>query len=172
MSLDPTVRTWIDPDTPPDRMEMWLDVPNRHNTVMVASRGETAPVDIKMAELVYMLWQLGIRTSSSCEDVLQLKFGKDYAAALEARNGKMAHLVFPTVTAFQAAVRLFDDVADFYRSDRWRLSVWAQNEDVDLAGEMLFPAAEIEGVTAYVRDLIGRIKADEETKHLLPADWS
>ncbi|MER7361077.1 hypothetical protein [Nonomuraea wenchangensis] len=34
----------------------------------------------------------------------------------------------------------------------------------------VFPANEIEGVTTYVRDLIGRIKADEENKHLLPLE--
>lgn len=170
MPLDLTVQTWIDPDSRKN-FETFLDVPNIHDSVMVASRGEFAPVDTKLAELVYMLWHLGIRTQASCEDVLKLKDGQ-FGAAMEARFGKMAQLVFPNVNALQAAVRVFDDVADFYRSKTWQLSVWAQNEDVDLAGEIMFPAAEIEIVTASVRDLISRIMADDETKHLLPADWA
>jgi hypothetical protein len=169
MALNLAVRKWIDPDAPSD-LEGFLAVPNHHESVIVASRGIVAPVDAKLAELVYMLWHLGIRTSASCEDVLRLKF-REYGATLEAKSGKMAQLVFPHVNALQAAVVVFDDVADFYRSNKWRLDVWAQNENVDLAGEILFPAVEIETTTAYVRDLISEINTNEATKGLLPAEW-
>uniref|UniRef100_UPI003F4946D7 hypothetical protein n=1 Tax=Streptosporangium sp. CA-235898 TaxID=3240073 RepID=UPI003F4946D7 len=152
------------------------DLPTHHDAVPVAVRGLVAPVDAKMAELVYLLWKFGIPTVASCEDTVAFRLTeprmRDLVTDDERQQEPLAYVVFPSVEAIQACAHLLSSVMVARGPGKWWFDVSPRTSDGDLWGSIYFPQAQIPQLVREARDFLQRAQENEETKHAIQTiEW-
>lgn len=146
--LDMSETRWVDPDHE-TILPRLINLPNTHDCVPVAVGGLAAPVDTKMAEVIYWLWKMGIPTSSSCEDVTD----NPYVGTCSA-----AYLVFPSLVALDAFMRIAHPLARRRNGRRWFFDVWEYEGDIQ--GGVWLPQPDLPLTLQAITDELAPVLAD------------
>lgn len=174
MSLDTEDRTWVDPGHDGEIARLlkkkWFVRGGFHRAVLVAVGGRVESVDAGLAEVVYLLWKLGVPTRACCEDSIGERLvGKNTTTCVTAdeRERRAAEpwavLVFDNPELLQRFAHLVSPVVCRVDRRRWLFTAWPISADCDLGGAVEFPFAD---APVIVREL--RMKLEEYRRRFGP----
>jgi hypothetical protein len=162
MSLNTTDRAWVDPGHDKEIARLlkkkWFVEHGYHDSVLVAVNGVVMSVDAGLAEVVYLLWKLGVPTRACCEDSIEERLAeKDTAVCVSADERERrarepwSVLVFDDLDLLQQFAHLVSSVVCRVDRRRWLFSAWPISDECDLGGAVEFPFAEVPAIVGELR---------------------
>jgi hypothetical protein len=154
-SIDFETLEWVDAEYRADHGSRLLPIDpasGSHNGVVVATAGQVAWIDAGIAELIYRLWRLGVRTNSCCENWFEVAPPEIATVFIELIDVCDLEQLLRTVAVRAPASGLVDRMEDI---ERWRIGLSPMFYERALLRTSVtigFPIADVADVVAALRE--------------------